>query len=154
MHVQEKGVKIDFNTSPSLDPVHSNRLKDSGALFSVVHSIKVFFKKLRMVRALEEEQENYRSRLFHFRGMYENAGRHTKSLSIESASALGVEDDWAPPKSQAAKPLTDSDKQQPGSLFNRSNDKGPKSSRLNRDEIAAKEVRDRLVAGQSCLSLP
>lgn len=106
-----------------------------------------------MVRALEQEQENYRSRLFHFKGMYENAGRHTKSLSIESASALGSEDEWAPPKSQGAKPLTDSDKQQPGSVFNRTNDKGPKSSRLNRDEIAIKEARDKLIAGQSCLSL-
>ncbi|EOY26807.1 RHO guanyl-nucleotide exchange factor 12 [Theobroma cacao] len=41
-----------------------------------------------MVRALEQEQENYRSRLFHFRDMNENTGRHAKSLSIESASRL------------------------------------------------------------------
>lgn len=102
-----------------------------------------------MVRALEQEQENYRSRLFHFKGMYENAGRHTKSLSIESASALGCsEDDWPPPRSQCGKRLNESEKQQAaGSLFSRSNDKGPKSSRLNRDDIAAKEARDKLIAG-------
>ncbi|XP_021298633.1 rop guanine nucleotide exchange factor 12 [Herrania umbratica] len=41
-----------------------------------------------MVRALEQEQENYRSRLFHFRDMNENTGRHAKSLSIESATRL------------------------------------------------------------------
>ncbi|KAE7997456.1 hypothetical protein FH972_002092 [Carpinus fangiana] len=47
-----------------------------------------------MVRALEQEQENYRSRLFHFRGMYENAGGHAKSMSVDSGSALdGVDDD-------------------------------------------------------------
>lgn len=40
-----------------------------------------------MVRALEQEQENYRSRLYHFKGMQENAGgggRHAKSLSVEN----------------------------------------------------------------------
>ncbi|XP_021892863.1 rop guanine nucleotide exchange factor 12 isoform X2 [Carica papaya] len=41
-----------------------------------------------MVRALEQEQESYRSRLFHFKGMHENASRHAKSLSVESAAKL------------------------------------------------------------------
>ncbi|XP_031277675.1 rop guanine nucleotide exchange factor 12 [Pistacia vera] len=41
-----------------------------------------------MVRALEQEQESYRSRLFHFKGLHDNASRHAKSLSIESASKL------------------------------------------------------------------
>ncbi|KAK2654811.1 hypothetical protein Ddye_014667 [Dipteronia dyeriana] len=44
-----------------------------------------------MVRAVEQEQETYRSRLFNFRGMNEGtatAGRHAKSLSVESASKL------------------------------------------------------------------
>ncbi|XP_015867684.3 rop guanine nucleotide exchange factor 12 [Ziziphus jujuba] len=92
-----------------------------------------------MVRALEQEQENYRSRLFHFKGMYENASRHTKSLSIESASALTCsEDDAMSTRSQG------SDKQHIGSGFHR-NDKGPKS-RLKQEEIAAKEARDKLNA--------
>ena len=46
-----------------------------------------------MVKALEQEQESYRSRLFHFKGMYENAGRHAKSLSVESAGAFDYDDD-------------------------------------------------------------
>lgn len=42
-----------------------------------------------MVRALEQEQENYRSRLYHFKGMNENAGgRHVKSLSADDGSSL------------------------------------------------------------------
>ncbi|OMO54064.1 Plant specific Rop nucleotide exchanger, PRONE [Corchorus capsularis] len=45
-----------------------------------------------MVRAIEQEQESYRSRLFNFRGMRgggdNNNGRHAKSLSVESASML------------------------------------------------------------------
>ncbi|KAJ6696268.1 ROP GUANINE NUCLEOTIDE EXCHANGE FACTOR 1 [Salix koriyanagi] len=42
-----------------------------------------------MVRALEQEQENYRSRLYHFKGMNENAGgRHVKSLSSDDGSSL------------------------------------------------------------------
>lgn len=100
-----------------------------------------------MVRALEQEQENYRSRLFHFKGMYENASRHTKSLSIESASALGCSDDDAmSARSHGAKPLSDPDKQQIGSALHR-NDKGPKT-RLRQEEMAAKEARDKLNAGQ------
>ncbi|CAL9010067.1 unnamed protein product [Prunus brigantina] len=46
-----------------------------------------------MVRALEEEEDNYKSRLYHFKGMHENTGRHTKSLSVESATALEFQDD-------------------------------------------------------------
>nr|AMK47971.1 putative rop guanine nucleotide exchange factor 12 [Lupinus angustifolius] len=41
-----------------------------------------------MVQAGEQEQEGYRSKLFNFRGMFESTGRHTKSLSIESATIL------------------------------------------------------------------
>ncbi|GMN37207.1 hypothetical protein TIFTF001_006640 [Ficus carica] len=45
-----------------------------------------------MVRALEQEQENYRSRVFHFKGMYDNAGgRHTTSRSVESATAFDAD---------------------------------------------------------------
>ena len=38
-----------------------------------------------MVKAMEQEQESLRSRLFHFKGMLENTRSHTKSLSIKSA---------------------------------------------------------------------
>lgn len=48
-----------------------------------------------MVRAMEQEQqerqeqENYKSRLLHFKGMYENAGgRNTKSMVIETTNFL------------------------------------------------------------------
>ncbi|KAI4329242.1 hypothetical protein L6164_021530 [Bauhinia variegata] len=55
-----------------------------------------------MVRAVEQEQESYTSRLFNFRGMFDSGGRHTKSLSVESASQLeAVEDDQgSSPKSK------------------------------------------------------
>lgn len=37
---------------------------------------------------VQQEQESYRPRLFHSKGMHEHSGRHSKSLSIESASRL------------------------------------------------------------------
>ena len=63
-----------------------------------------------MVRAFEQEQENYRSRLFHFRGMHENTGRHAKSLSIESASRLEERalDGGVPVRSQGSRPPNES----------------------------------------------
>ncbi|KAK9281619.1 hypothetical protein L1049_004522 [Liquidambar formosana] len=40
-----------------------------------------------MVRELKQEQESYESRLFHFKGLYENAGgRHTKGLIPENTT--------------------------------------------------------------------
>ncbi|XP_022777169.1 rop guanine nucleotide exchange factor 12-like [Durio zibethinus] len=62
-----------------------------------------------MVRALEQEQESYRSRLFHFRGMHENTGRHAKSLSIESASVLeeAALDEGVAIRSQGSRPPSD-----------------------------------------------
>lgn len=91
-----------------------------------------------MVRALEQEQESYRSKLFHFKGMFENTGRHTKSLSIESASTLDptVEDD--PPVSSSrtqgqSRPLNDSERV-------------PKP-RIIKEEIAAKEAKEKLLQG-------
>ncbi|XP_022720985.1 rop guanine nucleotide exchange factor 12-like isoform X2 [Durio zibethinus] len=84
-----------------------------------------------MVRALEQEQESYISRLFHFRGMNENTGRHAKSLSIESASRLeeGALDEEVAVRSQPSRPPNDL----PSS--NR-NDKALRSS-LSKEEIAA-----------------
>ncbi|KAJ1388774.1 PRONE domain [Sesbania bispinosa] len=85
-----------------------------------------------MVRALEQEQESYRSRLFNFKGMFENTGRHTKSLSIESASKLDPsEEDPVSSKSQGSKPQNDADK--------------ISKSRTIKEEIAAKEAKEKLM---------
>lgn len=64
-----------------------------------------------MVRALEQEQENYRSRLFHFKGLHDT-GRHAKSLSVESASKLGdaASFDEAPPTYRSQGPRSDRSK--------------------------------------------
>ncbi|KAK7349187.1 hypothetical protein VNO77_06354 [Canavalia gladiata] len=93
-----------------------------------------------MVRALEQEQEqeqeqeNNRSKLFNFKGLFENTGRHTKSLSIESASALDPspsEEDPDPSKTLGSKSLNDLEKV-------------PKP-KVSKEEIAAKEVREKLM---------
>ncbi|TKY64481.1 Rop guanine nucleotide exchange factor 12 [Spatholobus suberectus] len=86
-----------------------------------------------MGKALEQEQESYRSKLLHFKGMF-NTGKHTKSLSIESASALDPspsEEDPVSSRSQGSKPLNDLDKV-------------PKP-RISKEEIAAKEAKDKLL---------
>ena len=89
-----------------------------------------------MVRAVEQEQESYRSKLFNFRGMFESTGRHTKSLSVETASKLDpVEDDGAASsRSQGSKPLNESEKI-------------PKPRVMSKEEIAAKEAVDKLLQG-------
>ncbi|EEF46446.1 rop guanine nucleotide exchange factor 12 [Ricinus communis] len=94
-----------------------------------------------MVRALEQEQENLRSRLFHFKGMNENSGgRHAKSLSVDESSNTIDEssmDDKITFRSQGSRHSSDQslEKQQIGSVLSR-NDKGPKS-RFSKDEAAA-----------------
>lgn len=89
-----------------------------------------------MVRALEQEKENYKSKLFHFKGMFETTGRHTKSLSIESASTLDptTEDDPVSSRSQGSKPLNDSEK--------------CAKFRIIKEEIAAKEAKEKLLQGK------
>ncbi|KAK7389553.1 hypothetical protein VNO78_24697 [Psophocarpus tetragonolobus] len=85
----------------------------------------------------EQEQEGYRSKLFHFKGMFENTGRHTKSLSIESATTLDPsppEEEPTSSRSQGSKPLNDQDKV-------------PKPKTC-KEEIAAKEAIDKLVQGK------
>ncbi|KAK7261810.1 hypothetical protein RIF29_28131 [Crotalaria pallida] len=88
-----------------------------------------------MVRAGEQEQqEGYRSKLFNFRGMFESTGRHTKSLSVESASSLDAttsptEDGAASSKSQGSKQVNDV----------------PKARVISKEEIAAKEAKERLL---------
>ncbi|KAJ9692359.1 hypothetical protein PVL29_011422 [Vitis rotundifolia] len=39
-----------------------------------------------MVRVLDQDQEPYKSKLVHFKGMYENGGRHTQRSTAESSS--------------------------------------------------------------------
>ncbi|XP_071901195.1 rop guanine nucleotide exchange factor 12-like [Coffea arabica] len=48
-----------------------------------------------MVRALEEEQETLRSRLSHFNGMQEDAGRPTRGLTRESCNIKDNEDSFS-----------------------------------------------------------
>ncbi|XP_059458191.1 rop guanine nucleotide exchange factor 12-like [Corylus avellana] len=111
-----------------------------------------------MVRALEEEQENYRSRLFHFRGMYENAGGHAKSMSVDSGgSALDAVDDddndREATRSQGSRSLNDQPLERPNinvSIFKK-NDQPP-ISRLARDELAA-GAKDKHVSPSSDMEL-
>lgn len=90
-----------------------------------------------MVRTGEQEQEGYRSKLFNFRGMFESTGRHTKSLSVDTASALDpTEDGSASSRSQGSKPLNDVDQ------------KVPKARVISKEEIAAKEAKEKLLQGE------
>ncbi|XP_058780537.1 rop guanine nucleotide exchange factor 12-like [Vicia villosa] len=89
-----------------------------------------------MVRAGEQDQESYRSKLFNFRGMFENnAGRHTKSLSVDTATTLDfqqpAEDGSASSRSQGSRPLD--------------SDKIPKARSISKEEIAAKEAKEKLL---------
>lgn len=95
-----------------------------------------------MVKAMEQEQEGGRSKLFNFKGIFDT-GRHAKSLSAESATTLdpaaaaaaASEEDPVSSKSQGSKPQNDQDK-------------APKP-RVNKEEIIAKE---KLLQGeQHCL---
>lgn len=91
-----------------------------------------------MVKAMEQEQEGGRSKLFNFKGIFDT-GRHAKSLSVESATTLdpaaASEEDPVSSKSQGSKPQNDQDK-------------APKP-RVNKEEIIAKE---KLLQGeQHCL---
>ncbi|KAL1340561.1 hypothetical protein HN51_026919 [Arachis hypogaea] len=100
-----------------------------------------------MVKALEQEHESYKSKLFHFKGMFENTGRHTKSLSIESASKLDVtEEDIVSSKSQGSK-LNELDKNKNN---NNNNNKSPaatpaKPRVMSKEEIELKEQKDKLL---------
>lgn len=91
-----------------------------------------------MVKALEKEQESYRSKLFHFKGMFDSTGRHTKSLSIESANKLEAsEEDPVSSRSQGSRPLNDLDK-------------GPIRPRVvSKEEIEAKEIKEKLLQGKT-----
>jgi hypothetical protein len=94
-----------------------------------------------MVRALREEQEeDYRSRLYHFKGMNENAGgQHVKSLSADDSSSFeeysSMEDRMTCRNHQAPRRLNDqaSDHKQKVGTSPYRNDKGPRS-RIGKDE--------------------
>uniref|UniRef100_A0A6M2EH97 PRONE domain-containing protein n=1 Tax=Populus davidiana TaxID=266767 RepID=A0A6M2EH97_9ROSI len=98
-----------------------------------------------MVRALQEEQEeDYRSRLYRFKGMNENAagGQHVKSLSADDSSGFeeysSMDDRTTCRNSQAPRRLNDqaSDHKQKAGTSPYRNDKGPRS-RIGRDEAGA-----------------
>jgi hypothetical protein len=109
-------------------------------LFFLVHPLKKQKKKtFKMVRAGEQDQESYRSKLFNFRGMFDSSGgRHAKSLSVDTGSTMDlnqpIEDGAASSRSQGSKPLSDTDKI-------------PKAKVVTKEEIAAKEVKDKLLLG-------
>jgi len=90
-----------------------------------------------MVQAGEQEQEGgSRAKLFSLKGVFEGAGRHSKSLSIDTAKQLEpTEDGAASSRSQGSKPLNDSDKV-------------PKTKMLTKEELAAKESKDKILQGQ------
>lgn len=113
-----------------------------------------------MVRAMEQEHEGFRSRFFHFRGTHENAGRHAKSLSVESASMLEsvIEDDLSTSRSQGSTPVHNSaEKHQAGLPLAPSNrsERAPKPKLSSKDDDPAteKEVKDKMALG-SCFFSP
>lgn len=85
-----------------------------------------------MVRAIEEEQENYRSRVLKFRGMHESAGRHGKRMSFDGGSSLDPADDDS---------TTMFCKESDHPLGRQKNGFAPKGteSRLSKDAAAAKD---------------
>lgn len=100
-----------------------------------------------MVRAIEQEQESYRSRLFHFRGSHDTLGRHTKSLSADQgATADYPVDDTITSRSQASSPINElvSDMQQTGWSLHRSNNDKILKSRLAKEEMKDKQPSGKL----------
>ncbi|KAA0050788.1 rop guanine nucleotide exchange factor 12-like isoform X1 [Cucumis melo var. makuwa] len=95
-----------------------------------------------MVREMEQDEENYRSKLFHFKAMQENnnATKHSKSLSMESASVLFSSDnnDLFSNRSQGSTPISDNIAEKPPMSRQ---DKGPKA-KLSRDDAAIKQPKD------------
>lgn len=90
-----------------------------------------------MVRAGEQEQEGYKAKLFNFRGIFEGTGRHTKSLSVDTATVLEpTEDGAASSRSQGSKPLNDLD-----NII-------PKVRVISKEEIAVKEAKEKLLQGE------
>ncbi|KAL6996470.1 Rop guanine nucleotide exchange factor 12 [Sarracenia purpurea var. burkii] len=57
-----------------------------------------------MVRAIEEEQAHYKSRLFHFKGMCENSGRQPNGVTLENAGLESPAEVRTTSRDQASKP--------------------------------------------------
>lgn len=124
-------------------------------LLPLLFSVDRLIKKLMMVRAMESvEHEGFKSRFFHFRGNQENAGRHAKSLSMESASMFDslLEEDLSS-RSQGSTPVhnNSAEKQQSGLPLAPSNrpEKALKVKLSSRDDDPAteKEARDKIASG-------
>ncbi|KAE9621373.1 putative PRONE domain-containing protein [Lupinus albus] len=98
-----------------------------------------------MVRALEQEQESYRSKLFHFKGMFENTGRHTKSLSIESATKLDPSEEDAVSSSSSSSSSSKSQGSNPIQNSIQNSDKGTRPRIISKEEIAAREANEKLM---------
>ncbi|WCJ40784.1 Rop guanine nucleotide exchange factor 12 [Euphorbia peplus] len=94
-----------------------------------------------MVRALEQEQENYKSRLYHFKGMNDNSGggQQQQARSFSSSDNLSneeaLEEERLVTRSQGSRSASDitSEKQHIGSVMSRA-DKEPKSRVANKAE--------------------
>nr|MCG7218413.1 hypothetical protein [Candidatus Liberibacter asiaticus] len=129
---------------------------------SVVNSIKIFFKKIKMIKAIDQEQQSFTPKLFHFKGMFENnGGRHTKSLSIENASNYVYQEDdddeedeeeeeeeeaaAAHKNLQGGKSLNELERKQISNAFN-CND------RVKEEIAALKEAKERLAIGKLTIS--
>lgn len=105
-----------------------------------------------MVRALEQEQESYRSRLFHFKGMFDNGdGRNANSMILDNSSSNeeGSMDGKLMFRSQGARTSNDQvEKLQIGSVHSR-NDQAPRS-RFSKDEASNGHLcKDKQNAGKS-----
>lgn len=84
-----------------------------------------------MVRAVEQEQESYRTKLFNFKGMFEMTGKHTKSMSVDGASTLESSEEAS----------------SKGGSKSSNDEHGVPRSKVSKEEIAAKEARDKLLQG-------
>ncbi|GAB2222312.1 hypothetical protein Droror1_Dr00013524 [Drosera rotundifolia] len=99
-----------------------------------------------MVRAIEQEQENYRATVNHFRGLFDSSSNgtrhgHSMSMILEGTSGKDLYDDRIS-KSQASTGDRPLEKAIIGSALNR-NDKAPKS-RLSKDGYGAdQQARDK-----------
>lgn len=89
------------------------------------NSVEIF----KMVRALEEQQAQHKSRLFHLKGMDENAERQAHSMVMESTDPLSPMADRLESRSQASAPLSNEPMQIGFSLNHE--EKGPKSRLRN-----------------------
>ncbi|GFZ04163.1 rop guanine nucleotide exchange factor-like protein [Actinidia rufa] len=104
-----------------------------------------------MVRALEEEQAHFKSRLFHFRGMHENTGRKAQSEILESSGPLSpMELDRVTSRSQASKPVSNEPVvgSKIGLALNRNNEKSQKAQLANDEGLDSSLTKDKHPSGK------